>query len=271
MANTDFNKTRNDFQQYDLVTVFQASETRLMRHLHVATMAIVTKADGDTIQCMPFPIRENTTANNIYAFNIGKVDYKVGDKVLVIFTDRDFRKNYDSATTSERSIGTTNDAQLHSIDYGVVIPMTKAYEGSLEASRKKINDHIDSVNNPHEIDHGDKFKGDLESTTKVSAPVVEVANHLENSNGDVINLPDKEGTLTIVNNVSTTSDVIKESGSLYEWFGDNKNKVYNVFLKVSGRPPIRMDFNEESQDFLTADGKSCLDYPEMEGVLYETY
>lgn len=141
MAN-DFNKTRNDFQQYDLVTVFKSSETRIMRHLHVSTMAVVTKIDGDTIQCMPFPIRENTTANNIYAFNIGNVDYKVGDKVLVIFTDRDFRKNYASATTSERSIGTTNDALLHSIDYGVVIPMAKAYDGSLEA----LKANLDSVN-----------------------------------------------------------------------------------------------------------------------------
>ena len=151
MANTDFSKTRNDFQQYDLVTVFKASETRIMRHLHVATMAVVTKIDGDTIQCMPFPIRENTTANTIYAFNIGNVDYEVGDKVLVIFTDRDFRKNYASATTSERSIGKTNDAQLHSIDYGVVMPMTKAYEGSLEALKEKIDKHINDYTNPHNV------------------------------------------------------------------------------------------------------------------------
>lgn len=151
MANTDFSKTRNDFQQYDLVTVFKASETRIMRHLHVATMAVVTKIDGDTIQCMPFPIREETTANTIYAFNIGNVDYEVGDKVLVIFTDRDFRKNYASATTSERSIGKTNDAQLHSIDYGVVMPMTKAYEGSLEALKEKIDKHINDYTNPHNV------------------------------------------------------------------------------------------------------------------------
>lgn len=217
MAN-DFNKTRNDFQQYDLVTVFKSSETRIMRHLHVSTMAVVTKIDGDTIQCMPFPIRENTTANNIYAFNIGNVDYEVGDKVLVIFTDRDFRKNYASATTSERSIGTTNDALLHSIDYGVVLPIVKESKARAQRAQR--------------------------------APIA-VENH-------------KHG-------ISFTYAEIKATGSLYECLGADKNKAYNVYLILDSRPPIPLTFNEKANDFLTDDGDSCLDYPTMKGVLYETY
>lgn len=213
--NTDLSKTRNDFQQYDLVTVFQASETRIMRHLHVATMAVVTKIDGDTIQCMPFPIRENTTANTIYAFNIGNVAYEVGDKVLVIFTDRDFRKNYNSVTTSERSIGKTNDAKLHSIDYGVVMPIVKE--------------------------------------TKVSTQSTPIA--VEN----------------VKSNISFGYDEIKAVGSLYECLGEDKNKAYNVYLVLDSRPPIPLTFNEKAKDFLTADGDSCLDFPSMKGVIYETY
>lgn len=169
MAN-DFNKTRNDFQQYDLVTVFKASETRLMRHLHVATMAVVTKSDGDSVQCMPFPIREGTTTNNIYAYNIGKSEFKEGDKVLVIFTDRDFRKNYSSATTSERSIATTNDAKLHSIDYGVVIPIAKDETGSIEALREKIDNHISNVSNPHNVTKGHVDLGNVVNQGMDTAP-----------------------------------------------------------------------------------------------------
>lgn len=404
MANTDFSKTRNDFQQYDLVTVFKASETRIMRHLHVATMAVVTKIDGDTIQCMPFPIRENTTANTIYAFNIGNVDYEVGDKVLVIFTDRDFRKNYASATTSERSIGKTNDAQLHSIDYGVVMPMTKAYEGSLEALKEKIDKHINDYTNPHnitkeqvglgnvvnqgmdlnwtrylvlsesgssiadqtvksftatEIDHGDKFNGDLSSTTCSSAPMMVTTGKLTASSANEPNATktaktrdiriggttktitcsmnpfmeyffdhgyhfDTESTsssyecdagfvvyeetlyycvfsykdsanngfvtypVSLENNVarlqstpiavsnsksgiSFSYDEIKAVGSLYECLGADKDKAYNVYLVLDSRPPIPLTFNDKAKDFLTADGDSCLDFPSMKGVIYETY
>lgn len=228
MAN-DFNKTRNDFQQYDLVTVFKSSETRIMRHLHVSTMAVVTKIDGDTIQCMPFPIRENTTANNIYAFNIGNVNYEVGDKVLVIFTDRDFRKNYASATTSERSIGTTNDALLHSIDYGVVIPMTKAYEGSLEA----LKANLDSVNSSI---------GNINTT-------------IDGINTTLATKQDKliagNGILIVGNVISTTDDGMKPGDGL--WLDED---VLNVDfslvqskIKCGDVPAFENEANQAVGDF----------------------
>ena len=115
------NETRNNYQQYDWVEVFKNFETKIKKGIKVATMAVVLSVDGDTLNCMPFPIEEDSETKAIKAYNISNSTYSKGDKCLVIFTDRDFRYNINNVTTDSNSVAETSNATLHSDLYGIVI------------------------------------------------------------------------------------------------------------------------------------------------------
>lgn len=123
-----FDKTRNDLQEYDWISVFKSSEERVMRHLHVATMAVVTEVDGENIKCIPFPIRNDTEPSVILAYNVSGNTYTKGDQIVVIFTDRDFRMNRKTASSDETSISQTDDSNLHSMSYGIVVAPVKGHD-----------------------------------------------------------------------------------------------------------------------------------------------
>ena len=120
------NEKRNNYQQYDLIEIFKNFETKINKGIHCATLAVVISSSEDIVKCMPFPIEEDTDTKVIEAYNIGKCEYKVGEKCLVIYTDRDFRYNKETATTDTNTIVKTSNATLHSDLYGIVIPINKA-------------------------------------------------------------------------------------------------------------------------------------------------
>lgn len=120
--NTDYLQTRNNLQQYDLVSVFKDAETRTMRHTNVATLALVQSVDEDNeyVYCIPYPIRQGEKATSIKVWNMFHIeDIKKGDSILVIFTDRDYRVNVNNV--SESNIVQTNDSALHKMEYGIII------------------------------------------------------------------------------------------------------------------------------------------------------
>lgn len=117
---SNFNQSRNENQQYDLVTIFQSFQTKINRDLNVATFALVESVKNDDVTCKPFPIREKTNSYSISAFLINEnIEVKKGDIVLVIFTDRDYRNCINNI--NDNSNYTTDDSDLHSINYGVII------------------------------------------------------------------------------------------------------------------------------------------------------
>lgn len=118
----NFYKTRNNYSQYDLVSIFEAAEKRTLRHCNVATLALVQKTEEDNIYCLPFPIREGESPSTIKAWNIYNAKVEKNDIVLVIFTDRDFRVNKDNV--SENNIVQTSDNNLHEIEFGVAISIS---------------------------------------------------------------------------------------------------------------------------------------------------
>lgn len=118
----NFYKTRNNYGQYDLVSIFEAAEKRTLRHCNVATLALVQKTEKDNIYCLPFPIREGESPSTIKAWNIYNAEVEKNDIILVIFTDRDFRVNKDNV--SENNIVQTSDNNLHEIEFGVAISIS---------------------------------------------------------------------------------------------------------------------------------------------------
>lgn len=126
----DYNKTRNDYQQYDLVAIFQSIETKILRDCYVATLAYVTKVENNQVICTPFPIREGSSQAHIYAWNMANLEITRGDTVLVLFTDRDFRNNINKV--DENHINQTSDNYLHQKDFGIVI--LKQYKQESESS-----------------------------------------------------------------------------------------------------------------------------------------
>lgn len=118
----NFYKTRNNYGQYDLVSIFEAAEKRTLRHCNVATLALVQKTEKDNIYCLPFPIREGESPSTIKAWNIYNAKVEKNDIILVIFTDRDFRVNKDNV--SENNIVQTSDNNLHEIEFGVAISIS---------------------------------------------------------------------------------------------------------------------------------------------------
>lgn len=118
----NFYKTRNNYGQYDLVSIFEAAEKRTLRHCNVATLALVQKTEEDNIYCLPFPIREGESPSTIKAWNIYNAKVEKNDIILVIFTDRDFRVNKDNV--SENNIVQTSDNNLHEIEFGVAISIS---------------------------------------------------------------------------------------------------------------------------------------------------
>lgn len=117
---SNFNQTRNDNQQYDLISIFKDFQIKINRDLNVASFAIVEKVDNRSVYCKPFPIRNETSSYTIIAYLINaNLEINKDDIVLIIFTDRDYRTCLDNIT--QDSNYTTDDSNLHSINYGVVL------------------------------------------------------------------------------------------------------------------------------------------------------
>lgn len=158
MSNVD-NGKRNNYQQYDWVEIFKNFETKISKGIHIASLAVVTESNDDKVKCIPFPIEEDTEPKVIEAYNMGKATFNKGDKCLVLFTDRDFRYNKNTATTDETSINKTNNATLHSDLYGIVIPMASgsasesdiAYvpsyndDGSITFNKQSVSETASSI------------------------------------------------------------------------------------------------------------------------------
>lgn len=118
ILNKDYNQVRNSNQEYDLVEIFKVSETRVLRNCNVSTLAIVDSVNDREVNCRPFPIRQGESEVSIIAYKLdGNMELSKDDIVLIIFTDRDFRGNINNTS----NIYSTDDNELHKIDFGVII------------------------------------------------------------------------------------------------------------------------------------------------------
>lgn len=122
-----FDKTRNGYQQYDMVSLFQSAQERTMRHLNVSSLAKVKAVNGTNITAMLFPKRKGTDTIEINAYNLFNSAINVGDIILVVFTDRDFNGNL--ATIGDDYVAETGDEDLHSFGNAIAIKTTSEKQG----------------------------------------------------------------------------------------------------------------------------------------------
>lgn len=127
-----FDKTRNGYQQYDMVSLFQSAQERTMRHLNVSSLAKVKAVNGTNITAMLFPKRKGTETIEINAYNLFNSAINVGDIILVVFTDRDFNGNLATIRQGNDYVAETGDDDLHSLNNAVAIEITPFSESELK-------------------------------------------------------------------------------------------------------------------------------------------
>ena len=127
-----FDKTRNGYQQYDMVSLFQSAQERTMRHLNVSSLAKVKAVNGTNITAMLFPKRKGTETIEINAYNLFNSAINAGDIILVVFTDRDFNGNLATIRQGNDYVAETGDDDLHSLNNAVAIEITPFSESELK-------------------------------------------------------------------------------------------------------------------------------------------
>lgn len=106
-------------------------KTNAMRSLKVASLALVKEIDIDNalIKVSPFPLLVNEREKIIscYVSRSFKERYlnnlREGDSVLVLFLDRNYIQNYMQFKSGQKLTCLSNNMDLHSDRFGVVIDM----------------------------------------------------------------------------------------------------------------------------------------------------
>lgn len=102
-----------------------------LRNLKVASLALVKEIDTDNalIKVSPFPLLVNEREKIIpcYVSRSFKERYlndlKEGGSVLVLFLDRNYIQNYTQLKSNQKLTSLSNDNDLHSDRFGIVIDM----------------------------------------------------------------------------------------------------------------------------------------------------
>lgn len=119
-------------QQTDLLDVLLALEERIMRRLQVASFGIVTNLDTSKKQCYvrTFPIDEEDKSSEIvcvYSDSL-EADLVVGSVVIVLYMDKDFRKNLQLVLSGDKLSRLASSNTLHGDSNAVIIQVYKKEE-----------------------------------------------------------------------------------------------------------------------------------------------
>lgn len=106
-------------------------KTNALRSLKVASLALVKEIDVNNalIKVSPFPLLVNEREKIIpcYVSRSFKERYlndlKEEDGVLVLFLDRNYMQNYAQIKSNQKLTSLSNDNDLHSDRFGIVIDM----------------------------------------------------------------------------------------------------------------------------------------------------
>ena len=106
---------------------------KTMLDTHVATLAYVheiiqepgTNGIYGCLRVKPFPLNEKQEEYGIQAYYFDNTHkYEINDIVLVIFTDINFISSLNSVDYKPKN---TNDPLLHSLKYGIIIPLQPSH------------------------------------------------------------------------------------------------------------------------------------------------
>lgn len=108
-------------EDVDLLKILLALKANTMRDLHVATLGILRNIDENEYVVRPFPNVKGAEQKNIICVNGYNNTLSIDDIVVVLFTDRNSIQALKQARNRQHITELTNDEDLHSERYGVII------------------------------------------------------------------------------------------------------------------------------------------------------
>lgn len=106
----------------DFLKVLFALKDNIMRDLHVASFAKVTQVNNDgTCLVSLFPLIKDESDKNLQVTNYSSMDINIGDIVLILFLDRNYTQNFKQVKLNQNLTPLTDNKNLHSQKYGVII------------------------------------------------------------------------------------------------------------------------------------------------------
>lgn len=119
-------------KQNDMLSVLLALEERIMRKLQVASFGIVTNLDVVKKKCYvrTFPIdEEGKSAETVCVYShMLEADLIVGSVVVILYMDKDFRKNLQLVLGGDKLSQLTSSNTLHGDSNAVIIQVYKKEE-----------------------------------------------------------------------------------------------------------------------------------------------
>lgn len=116
----------------DLLEVLLALEERIMRKLQVASFGVITNLDTTKKKCYvrTFPIDEagkSAETACVYSPSL-EIDLTVGSVVVILYMDKDFRKNLQLVLNGDKLSQLTSSKTLHGDTNAVIIQVYKKEE-----------------------------------------------------------------------------------------------------------------------------------------------
>ena len=108
--------TGNRNEAEDLLNVLLALKKNIFRDLNVCEICSITAVSGDKYVVVPI----NNSKEKLYCSTITSTNLKVGDLVLVIFTNRDSRLNLSRLKQGQKPQDISSD-EYHSKEYGIIV------------------------------------------------------------------------------------------------------------------------------------------------------
>lgn len=109
----------------DFLKVLLKLYEKVMKELHVASVAKVIDNNGDIYGCQLIPTFNNEPEKVVQAYCLENVEPSVDDWVLIVFTDRNFIKNLKQAKNNQNISAIESQSELHSQTYGIIIGKIK--------------------------------------------------------------------------------------------------------------------------------------------------
>ena len=105
-----------------LKNVLDALKANIMRVLHCGSIGIITEIKQSTIMCKLLPTSKGCTNNIVECYYVEPfTPYQVGDEVIILFMDDDFRTNQKQLDNNMNLSELLETSEKHSSSYGIII------------------------------------------------------------------------------------------------------------------------------------------------------
>ena len=111
----------NETTSSDFLRVLLALKANVMKDTHVADVCKVTSTKSDMDGLTSYMCTSIDNSNiSFQTYALSNIAINIGDYVLVLFCDDDFRANYRRAKRGQ-ALQNTDTTQKHSMSYGIII------------------------------------------------------------------------------------------------------------------------------------------------------